>query len=149
MEINGDGTGLELANASSDVGRVIDGNSVEAGTPISLAAGSHRIRITHVLYGELTQSIDIPAGGSEEVTCHLTGDINVGSNPFSRIVIDGEVTDNDAPGVLQLPGGTYDISVRKFGYDVEQTEGPDGPITITPACGERGSYRLVFQLTEQ
>ncbi|NNF05058.1 MAG: PEGA domain-containing protein [Rhodothermales bacterium] len=127
----------------------VNGTRIDPTAPVVLSAGRHQIRVSHPIYGDLTRSVTITAGGTTDITCHLEADVNVASQPWGTILINGETTEHVTPNVLQLGPGTYEIGIRKLGWTAEQLEGPVGPITIEGSCDERPSYRLVFRLTQQ
>ncbi|MFT5142242.1 MAG: serine/threonine protein kinase [Rhodothermales bacterium] len=127
----------------------IDGGESHQPGIMELPAGKHTVRFTSPAYGQIEETIDIKQGTNQTVTCHFEATVQVHSgNVWATVYLNGERTELTTPQQLMLGPGTYTVSLRRFGYDVELMEGDSEPIVVARSCAQSPRRDLVFQLSE-
>ena len=131
-------------------GRIeVDGRQVSAGSPLTLAAGSHRVACGEGTH-RMETGITVVAGASRSVTCHFRSKVNVvttmsdGTSTWASVWINGQ-NQGLAPAELTLDPGTYRIAVRRDGFSVLDDE---KTITVKPSL-EPQTEHLAFRISRQ
>lgn len=112
----------------------------------SVTAGKHTIRFVHPEYGTKTIAVNLDKNQNKQITCYFKQQVNIQSlnnagDPFwGTIYLNGVNTDKTTPGDLSLGPGTYNISVKKAGY---QTVESNLQLNISPSF-EQKTHSLVF-----
>jgi hypothetical protein len=120
------------------------------GSDSPLPAGTHRVRLSHILYGEFEHDVTIQGGATSELRCTFEQAVNISAQPvWGTVFLNGNDTGQTTPTQVDLPPGSHSVEVRKFGFDSELTDGPAGPITVKGTCDPRVPIQLVFNLTER
>lgn len=121
----------------------IDDSPYEGGT-MSLSPGMHRVRFVHPRYGEKQDTIEVKADQTDTLTYYFERSVNVVALPdWASILIDGENIDTmTTPRTFRLPPGTYEIAVRREGFEVIT---PPQTLTVEPAF-EDVPYKLAFRM---
>jgi len=115
---------LELTGVPEGVVIAVDDKPVDRpapGTPLRLAAGPHRVKVTKDGFLPFEQSPHVTAGASTNLAVKLEAQSGKGrlsvkekSGKAVRVVVDG-VDVGDAPWVGELDAGNHDVFVRAAG----------------------------------
>ena len=127
----------------------VENRELENGSDARLPAGTHRVRLSHILYGEFEHDVRVRAGETSELRCTFEQPVNISARPvWGTVFLSGNDTGQTTPTQVDLPPGSHSVEVRKFGFASELTDGPAGPITVEGTCDPRVPIQLVFNLTE-
>ena len=131
-------------------GRIeVDGRAVEAGSPLTLGSGRHRVACGDGSY-RTESTINVVAGASRSVTCHFRSKVNVvttmsdGTSTWASVWINGQ-NQGLAPAELMLDPGTYRIGVQRDGFSALDDE---RTITVKPSL-EPQTEHLAFRISRQ
>ncbi len=103
----------------------VDGQERTSGT-ISLPVGQHTVSCRHPEYGAVDTTLTVAEGQTDGLSCYFTQEVTVNTqagDPYGRIWVDGEVTDQSTPGTFSFGPGTYRIQVKRNTLDSFQVEG--------------------------
>lgn len=128
----------------------VAGQSAQNGGTFEVPAGAHTVLCEHPRYGSFETSVRVRAGQRESATCYFQTRVNVQTTTetgptWGAVWIDGANSGETTPTILTLGPGTYQIEVRRDGYEVL-----DGPRTLTVEPGlEQKTERLIFSMQRE
>ena len=128
----------------------VAGQSRRGGGTFEVPAGPQALQCEHPQYDSFNRTVEVPAGGTESVTCYFQTTVNVnaslegGGYVWGTVVLNGEPKE-DTPAQLKLGPGTHTITVRREGY---RTLDPSRTITITPGL-EPQTRSMGFRMQRQ
>ena len=127
----------------------LDERPTSTGTVLNVQTGTHSVLFRHPVYDEIKRQIEVVADRQTDLTCFFEGRINIRAAPvWGTVWVNGEATEFTTDRQIHLGPGSYDITVKKFGYNTELVEGPTGPIQINSSCSEQEQFEFVFKLTQ-
>ncbi len=91
-----------------------------------LPAGKHILKVTHPVFGECTQTIEVRPDTTLSYvfnfkklqTLRVLAFDETGHPQYARIIVDGKAIDQYTPGMIKLSLGSHEISVYKEGFTV-------------------------------
>ncbi|MFC2084595.1 serine/threonine-protein kinase [Bacteroidota bacterium] len=113
-----------------------------------LNPGSHNIKFVHPEFGTKTTSVSLQEGESKNLVCYFQHTVNIQSldeneeSVFASILINNSNTEMYTPREIKLGAGTYEIHVRREGY--ETIEGVK-TVEIKPDFSEN-LFPIVFHM---
>jgi serine/threonine protein kinase len=122
--------------------------------PLTLPAGTYRVRCSaNGMSAEM--AVTVVAGAADQVTCFTEHTISIATrwakgpeSPSALVVLNGVSTGENVPGELAgLASGRYRITLRKFGFRIEEGE---VELELKPVFDRpQASRKLVFTLAEE
>ena len=117
-------------------------------TRTNVIAGSHNIKFVSKQFGNKEINVDLKNKESRQLTCYFRKQINIqslnenGDAIWGVIYINGEKTEKTTPTDMMLGPGTYQISLKKNGYETKEQV---ITVTIEPSF-QQTSESFVFHL---
>lgn len=129
---------------------IISSNSSE---PIrtDVTSGSHEIRFVNNNYGSKELHVDLRSKENKQFTCYFQKQINIqsldenGNAIWGVIYLNGEKTERTTPSNLLLGPGTYQISLKKTGYETKEQV---ITVNVEPSFVQKAEP-IVFHLIKQ
>lgn len=111
-----------LTLSASPEGTVyVDGEARGSGGSIRVPAGTHQISFRHPQYGRKDTTLTVSEGQTQELTCYFTHRVDVRSEPWANVYIDGENTEEATPYNTELGAGTsyrIEVHIQRGSYRV-------------------------------
>ena len=144
---------------------LVDGTRRSSGS-VELTAGTHRLTFRHPEYGTKDTTITVAAGATKALTCYFEHTINVLSEPWANVYVNGENTGQTTPYNEAIGPGTYQVGlrIRRGAFTIDggvlrqragdrrlpesAFTGSETRITVAPAFEPR-AYVLSFNVTGQ
>jgi len=145
-------TGTVRLNIEPNGIALLDGRAISTGDVIkNVQTGTHTVLFRHPVYDDIEKQIDVVANRQTDLTCYFEGQLNIVvtlDSDWGTVWVNGQSTGKRTPQEMHLGPGSYDITVKKFGYSTELVEGRTGPIQINWSCSEQAQFEFVFRLTQ-